>query len=77
LIAFRKLLSNKEWFEKHLGCYVAFVEGNFIAEDKDKQLLLSKVREEFPGKPKFVAEVIAEENQVIFDFPDRLDLDEP
>jgi CheY-like chemotaxis protein len=76
LVAFRKLLSNEEWFEKHLGYYVAFVEGNFIAKDKDRQLLLSKVREEFPEKPKFIAEVIAEENEIIFDFPDRLDLDE-
>jgi hypothetical protein len=49
--------ADENWFNKHLGYYVAFVDGKLVGEDKDRSKLLVQIRSEFPKKPKFFTQV--------------------
>ena len=55
--AFQQMKADENWFNKHLGYYVAFVDGKLVGEDKDRTRLLVQIRSEFPKKPKLVTQV--------------------
>ena len=61
---FQQMKADENWFNKHLGYYVAFVDGKLVGEDKDRSRLLVQIRSEFPKKPKFFTQVELEEKTV-------------
>jgi CheY-like chemotaxis protein len=65
---------NQKWFKKYEGKYVAFMDGNLVDSDENKQDLLERLRQaKYPDKPRFVTKV--EKHPRIIDEPSSLWLD--
>lgn len=55
--------------KKHLGQYVAFVDGHLVEVDSDMEGLLRKVRDKYGAKSAFVKKITAIERKVAFRRP--------
>jgi hypothetical protein len=56
-IAYQSLLKQDDWYNRHKGQYVIFVDGKLVDYDHDKKTLLERVNEIYKEKPKFYEKV--------------------
>lgn len=74
ITAYEKLKSTGEWFEQYKNKYVAFVDGNLVDSDPNRQNLLERLKDsKYGAKPIFFTKV--EENIRVIDMPSPLWLD--
>ena len=75
IAAYEKLKLDKEWFAKHKGECVAFIDGELIGSNEDEQKLLEQLKDiTKQDKPIFFTKV--EENPIIVDLPSSLWFDD-
>lgn len=72
--AYQMLRADSEWLAEHRGKYVAFLDGEMIADDPDRSSLLCRLRAEFPGCDIFLTQV--EERETVIEIPAPLSLDD-
>jgi response regulator RpfG family c-di-GMP phosphodiesterase len=58
--SYNRLAETPEWADRLKGRYVAFVEGNYVDNDVDREKLLSRLSDKYPGNPRFIKRIIKE-----------------
>jgi ActR/RegA family two-component response regulator len=63
IAAYEQLKSDPEWFETHKDKYVAFVDGEFVRSDPDRETLLDWLieAEEYQDKNRYFTKIEAED----------------
>ncbi len=71
-LAYQGLLKSDEWYNEYKGKFVAFVDGNLVDHDTNKDTLLNRIRETYKNSPRFFKEVSREKE--IFYIPTLLEV---
>lgn len=58
--AYKKLIRIPEWVDRVAGNYVAFVDGDYIDKDVKREKLISRIREKYFDRPRFIKKVVKE-----------------
>ena len=74
IAAYEQLQSDNKWLEQYTGKYVAFVDGDFVDSDVNKQDLLDRLKDsKYEYKSRFIAKI---KNDIrVIDMPSSLWLD--
>lgn len=69
LDAYEKSVQNLQWLEQYEGKYVAFMNGNCVGVDEDKNILLKRIAQDFPNQSLLIKEVRNEKLNPVIDIP--------
>jgi ActR/RegA family two-component response regulator len=74
--AYKKLLDDEGWVAENLNYYVAFVDGEPVGREMDRNRLLQWLVADYPDKFKFYALVQGQDEEIVEDVPSPLFLDD-
>lgn len=63
--SYKKLIQVPEWIDRVSGNYVAFVDGRCVDKDLERGKLVSRIREKYFDKPRFIKKVVKNDRRSV------------